>query len=111
MRTPVPFRLLIAFLSLSACDGSARGTFRGVYTYEFEVSAFRACGTSLLWWASGELQPMAQTPPDPGAPGMYAVVDGELSAPGSCGHLGTYPRQLEVRKVRHVEPKPPASCP
>jgi len=80
-----------------------------VYSYGFEVSAFRPCGLSTPWWATGDLTPLRTQPP-PDAASVYAEVDGELSDLGQYGHLGAYPRQLEIRKVRQVSGSIPSTC-
>ncbi len=103
--------MLAQALALSACESGDQGTFQGVFFWGFETSSFRACGTTEFWWASGEIQPLIDVQPAPGAPGVYAVVEGEVSLPGSYGHLGAYPRQIEIRQVQRVEPAPPGSCP
>lgn len=106
MRHIVAAAMLAQTLMHSACNSGETGVFRGVYTGGFEVSDFRACGTDTTWWATGELRRLGGGQPV----GVYAEVQGELSPPGSYGHLGMYPRQIEIRKVRRVEPTPPLFC-
>jgi hypothetical protein len=84
-------------------------TFSGEWEWRFETSAFTANDGRGPWWLSGEGDVWAQL----SAPIMQAgdgpwgrvrlTVEGELSAPGSYGHLGAYERELRVTRVLRAE--------
>lgn len=108
MRPMIVAAVLAQSLLLSACEEGDTGMYGGVYLWGFETSSFRVCGSNELWWASGELQPLVDVTPSPGTSGVYAVISGEVSPPGSYGHLGEYPRGRKVYRV-HAGPDP--QCP
>jgi len=110
MRAKAAAAVLALSLVLSACGEGETGVFRGVFFYGFETSDFRVCGSNEIWWASGNLKPLIDVTPAPGSRGVYAEIQGELSPPGSYGHLGMYPREIEIRKVRRVLAVAEADC-
>jgi hypothetical protein len=77
----------------------------------FEVSAFTCCGSSERWWTSGNLAAVTQFEeqhPEKAIPGgrgnarLFLRALATPSATGNHGHLGQYPRQLEVHEVLEV---------
>lgn len=88
----------------TAPDGSAE--YSGHYSVGFEVSEFVPCSSDESWWLVGTPELMSQVQSDepgraPTTP-VFVRVRGELSGPGSYGHLGTYDRQLTVTEVLEV---------
>ena len=106
-----------AALTTGACSwftSTDEGTFRGIYQHAFEVSSFRPCRSSQLWWledASGTLFGQLP-PPDPVSMVRvaYVVVDGKRSARGEYGHLGIYDYALTVTSVAAVASDTTGAC-
>jgi protein-S-isoprenylcysteine O-methyltransferase Ste14 len=111
MRPMIVAAVLAESLLLFACDEGDSGMYGGVYLWGFETSSFRVCGSNEFWWASGELRRLVEVTPAPGASGVFAVISGEVSPPGSYGHLGQYPREITVRKVPRVLAGADPLCP
>lgn len=114
--------MLLAAAPLAACAANASrpGTgvelYRGHFTTGFEVSDFRRCGSQESWWVGGNMGPVSRfvsTLPEMerrGYPTLYVEWRGEVSAPGSYGHLGRYPREIRVDTVLEVRREGPADC-
>lgn len=82
------------------------GEYAGHYSVGFEVSEFVPCGSDESWWLVGTAELVSQVQGDepggtPTTP-VFVRVRGELSDPGSYGHLGAYDRQLTVTEVVEV---------
>jgi hypothetical protein len=97
---------LAGLLALAACASAPAGPrrFSGSWEFHFETSAFRTdAGAGPYWLAGdGEVWPQLTAPfTQAGTPWgeLHIVVEGELSAPGSYGHLGAYTRELRVTRV------------
>ena len=88
--------LLLGACSPRAADAHAPGNeFSGVYELGFERQTFRACGSTETWWvgtAPASLQRGLGTR-------AYVRVRGTLGLPGAFGHMGRYPRQLQITEV------------
>jgi len=99
--------LAIVLCSLCGCvtppePQTQVGTFRGYYTKGSEVSVFSPCGRRELWWVTGHSEPLLAAVTSPrGLVGgtIYTEFTGELSPPGSFGHLGAYRRQVTVQHM------------
>ncbi len=105
--------LLLAFASVTvgcaSSAGEAPATYSGEWDWRFETSSFASSDGRGPWWLSGEGDVWEQL----SAPIMQAgngpwgrvrlVVEGELSAPGTYGHLGAYERELRVTRVIGAE--------
>jgi hypothetical protein len=96
-----------------------RGMYEGEYIHGFEVSAFVSCGSSDRWWAEGDLvavtdfekQHSDRTTSAGWAPGrLYVRVIATPSAAGNYGHLGSYPRRIEVHEVLEVREWKDSDC-
>ncbi len=88
-----------------------RGVYEGEYLDGFEVSAFIRCGSNERWWTSGNLAVVTrfeENYPERAIPGgrgnarLFLRVLATPSATGNHGHLGQYPRQLDVHDVLEV---------
>ncbi len=97
---------LAGVFALAACASAPVGPprFSGSWEFHFETSAFRTdAGEGPYWLAGdGEVWPQLTAPlTQAGSPWgeAHIVVEGELSAPGSYGHLGAYARELRVTRV------------
>jgi hypothetical protein len=109
-----PAACLLLALSLAACGGSASATHRGHFSYGFETSAFRPCNSDEVWWVTGEGANALIEQYGNAAPAdyeeVYAEVRGQVSEPGSYGHLGAYQRELSVTEVVEVRAKGEEDC-
>ncbi len=97
----------------------ARGVYEGVYVDGFEVSAFIACGSKERWWTKGNLGEVTQyekqhpdnaTPAGWSAARLFVRLDATPSATGNFGHLGSYPRELQVHEVIEVRDYRDGDC-
>lgn len=89
-------------LALCACAGVARPgvptLYRGHYTFGFEVSEFRPCGSDERWWVTnGDWREKLNNPQ---YNEHYLEVEGVVSERGRYGHRGAYDRELEIRELR-----------
>ena len=105
-------------------SASTAVTVEGRYSSGFEVSSLLPCGSNEAWWVGGtayaELAARVRALYGPGdlyAAQMFIRVRGELSPPGTFGHMGAYVRELSVTEVVEVlplgagcEPAAPAMC-
>lgn len=90
-----------------AGDGYKDTSAKGYYTTRFEVSAFRSCGSSAVWFLRSKDREIATTLQelikrssckDPTC--SYPLfIKGALSPLGSYGHMGAYPREIVVYEV------------
>ena len=96
-----------------------RGMYEGEYIDGFEVSAFIACGSRDRWWTEGELSPIVdfeKAHPDKSTPSgwyasrLYLRVLATPTATGNYGHLGSYPRRLDVHEVLEVREWKDTDC-
>lgn len=124
MKTPprLLLSLLLLVLAALACQtlsptpGPTKGEFEGTYSNGFEVSAFVPCeGVSLAtpgyvpaYWLSGTsefydqyyaLVKSSGNDPADGYLSVYIRFKGELSPPGSYGHLGAYSHEITVTEL------------
>ncbi len=82
----------------------------GFYATSFEQSAFRPCHGGQKWWTEGNFgDNYDEIVPWSGAP-VYVRLRGELSMPGSYGHLGGYPRQFTVTEELEMRLPQPGDC-
>jgi hypothetical protein len=100
--------VLLALPLLSgACERTApwpqSGTFVGFYLHGFEISDFKPAGTRERWWIKWGAEVTRPAPCGPSNP-CYAVMRGQLSDPGSYGHLSAYRRELTVTEVLEARP-------
>jgi hypothetical protein len=110
--------LAIVLCSLCGCVTTPEpqtqvGTFRGYYTKGSEVSVFSPCGRRELWWVTGHIEPLLAAVTSPrGLVGgtIYTEFTGELSPPGSFGHLGAYRRQVTVQDMAVARAPKPEDC-
>ncbi|MFI5119276.1 MAG: hypothetical protein ACHQM4_02635 [Thermoanaerobaculia bacterium] len=99
-------------------SGTALGTFDGHWTFGFEQSSFVACGAAERWWLdTGKSTLPAQrkaalgpNAPEGRGPILFIHVRGRLSPPGHYGHLGAYPRELEITEATDVRLPVPTDC-
>jgi len=104
---------LIVLLSIAFLGCRESSTYRGHYTYGFEVSSFTPCGTSARWWATGNTRSLHGVKPGRGrgpAETVYAEIRGIHRWPGLYGHLNRYFHKLTVKEVVVVRPKQPTDC-
>ena len=100
---------------------NAPATFKGLWTLNFEVSAFVPCGSYERWWlgathestlhaqlkaVAGEGSLVEHGHPQP----VYIEVRGRVSEPGHFGHLGAYSRDLEVSAANVVRLPSASDC-
>jgi hypothetical protein len=98
----------LAFLLLGYQAPPSQGSFEGYYETGFERNAFIPLDRNEQWWvlpANDEIgyqliAAMAPSRPPQNRVGhARVVVRGELSPPGSHGHLGLYQRELTVTAI------------
>jgi len=92
-----------------AAPALPRGMYEGELIHGFEISAFIVCGSHDRWWTEGNLDPVwAHENQVPGestsffTAHLYLRLIGTPSASGNYGHLGSYPRRLDVDEVLEV---------
>jgi hypothetical protein len=107
-------RELLAALALvsAGCASTASeapATYLGEWEWRFETSSFASSDGRGPWWLSGEGEvweqisaPITQAGNGPWGR-VRLTVEGELSAPGTYGHLGAYERELRVTRVIRAE--------
>lgn len=91
----------VYFVSCHSMDTalpSPDGSYRGRYTFGFEVGSLTPCGSPEQWWVTVETPVLREALGERTAT-VYTEVRGDLSAKGSYGHLGQYARELVVREV------------
>jgi hypothetical protein len=101
------FRTGALFVLLASCsrspDWPPSGVYSGYYTFGFEVSSFVPTNTKETWWLSGASPCRSLSDAARGKSGenpvIYLEIRGTLSRKGRYGHLGAYPRELNVQKV------------
>jgi hypothetical protein len=112
--------LILLFLASIACQtllpgsGTETGEFEGYYASGFEVSSFVPCDTNAGagygngYWLTGtpefydQYSALVQSSgfdPISGYQSVYVRFKGELSPPGSYGHLGAYEREVNVTEL------------
>lgn len=106
----------LACQTLSPTPGPTKGEFEGTYSNGFEVSAFVPCegvspagpGYVPAYWLSGTTEFYEQYTalvqssghdPATGYLSVYVRFKGELSPPGSYGHLSAYEREITVTEL------------
>jgi hypothetical protein len=92
-----------------AKPGSPTERLSGFYEAGWEKEVFRPCGTQEEWWSWSTTQILKEDPRGWGR--AFVVLEGEVSPPGSYGHLGQYPREIVITRVIEVRPAPGAECP
>lgn len=120
--------LAILFLAALACEifglDPTVDEFEGYYASGFEVSSFVPCGMSEEasygngYWLDGtadfydQYSALVQSSgfdPSAGYLSVYVRFEGELSLPGSYGHLGAYEREVIVTEL--LEMSADKKCP
>jgi len=118
--------LLLATLACQALfpGGAESGEFEGYYASGFEVSSFVPCGMSedasygTGYWLTGtaefndQYRALVQSSghdPISGYQPVFVRFSGELSPPGSYGHLGVYEREVTV--IELLEMSLDGQCP
>ncbi|HYD89067.1 MAG TPA: hypothetical protein VEA80_16440 [Vitreimonas sp.] len=100
-------------LSLTACasplsDGGRRYT--GVYAEGMETMTFRAEGGDETWAVVSGFAPLQAAAPPRADPrdgfSVCATIVGRLSPRGRYGHLGMFPREIEITEVIETRPGP-----
>ena len=115
----------LACQTLSPTPGQTSGEFEGTYSNGFEVSAFVPCegvspgpGYAPAYWLSGTTEfheqytALVQSSghdPSTGYLSVYVRFKGELSPPGSYGHLSAYEREITVTEL--LEMSLDGTCP
>ena len=113
----------LACQTLSPTPGPTTGEFEGYYSSGFEVSAFLPCGEdgdygNGYWWFKGTTEVYQQYyslvessgfNPSTGYLSVYVRFKGELSPPGSYGHLSAYEREITVTEL--LEMSLDGTCP
>lgn len=102
----------LALLFVAACIspfGTGERRFTGVYVEGREITAFEPAGIGGTWSAVGNASALrAALPPgvDP-APGfrVCATIIGRVSPIGRYGHLGLFPREIEIVRVIDARPE------
>jgi hypothetical protein len=95
--------------------------YAGFWTVGFETSAFVPCGSSETWWLSAtnestlpeQLKALAGREVFSSRRNVHLVyleAIGRLSEPGHFGHLGAYPRDLQVSVAKVVRLPSPTDC-
>ena len=95
--------------------------YRGIYTYAFETSSFRPCGSNERWWVSPSREVVrdlrARVPLESNNNrsrarrySVYVEWRGEVSERGRYGHLGAYVRLLRPTEVLDARVERPADC-
>ena len=87
-------------------DWVERGTYSGLYTYDFEVSSFEPDGKEEEWWVtfdSAEYDSKFKPHISLGDYRYHLVVKGKISSRGLHGHLGKYTREIYVEEIIEVE--------
>lgn len=102
--------LLTLVLPAAACASMIGGDseeYQGIYERGFEADAFHPCGTGEAWWVTGgeDLHARYAEVTERDYQPVYVVVRGELSEPGSWGHLGGYDRQIDVEELIAMDPQ------
>ncbi|MBA3968719.1 MAG: hypothetical protein H0X52_01300 [Gemmatimonadetes bacterium] len=92
-----------------AKQGSPTERFSGFYEVGWEKEAFRPCGTQEEWWSWSTGKIIEEDPRGWGR--AFVVLEGEVSPPGSYGHLGQYRREIVITRVIEVRAAPGAECP
>ncbi len=102
---------LLALLTACATPGSAERRYTGEYREGLETMAFQADDRAETWSARGPaiyaLQ--AAAPPREHAHDGFrirATIVGRLSPQGRYGHLGMFPREIEIIEVIETSPAP-----
>jgi hypothetical protein len=107
-------RLFMSCLGLLAAGCASAtsepvSTYSGEWDWNFETSAFTTSDGRGPWWLSGEgdVWEHISAPITQGGNGPWGrvrlTVEGELSAPGTYGHMGAYERELRVTRVISAE--------
>lgn len=95
-------------LGLAGCAGVSTGPgeteLRGHYSWGFEVSSFQPCGAEESWWVAADagLGQRYLEITTRQYDRVYVELRGEVGPEGKFGHLGAYPRELNVREVVEV---------
>jgi hypothetical protein len=111
--------VFLAVLFRRANPGLRAGEFQGHFTAGFEVSSFVPCGSPAApgygqgYWLSADAdvnfyqqydQAIAGLNPPPGGyTTVYVRFKGELSPPGSYGHLGAYSHEILVTDLLEID--------
>jgi len=93
----------------NAATTRAAERFTGIYEAGWKLEIFRPCGTTEEWWTWSMARIVHDDPRGGGR--RLVVVEGEVSAPGRCGHLGRYTRQIVIARVGEVLGDAHARCP
>lgn len=83
--------------------------FSGFYEAGWEKQVFRPCGLQEEWWSWSTDQIIEEDQRGWGQ--VFVVLEGQVSPPGSFGHLGQYPRQIVITQVIQVRAAAGAACP
>lgn len=108
--------MLTLVLALAGCatltDATASREYTGLYASGFEVEGFVPCGTEESWWVAGgeELRERYREVATRPYEAVYVVVRGEVGPEGRYGHLGAYPREIEVSDLVEIRPARPGEC-
>jgi hypothetical protein len=97
---------------LTACTtplGSGERRFTGEYREGLETMVFQADGGTEAWAARGPAIYALQAAAPPRAHQydgfrIRATIVGRLSPPGRYGHLGMFPREIEIIEVIETSP-------
>ncbi|MCB9030634.1 MAG: hypothetical protein H6619_06240 [Deltaproteobacteria bacterium] len=93
----------------------------GFYTSSFELSGFTPCGESetVSWWLeprsaqsrlSSEIKKLGGTGFNPPDKRLYLKAKACVSPDGTYGHLGMFPRHVEIIQLIAVHPEESSDC-
>lgn len=110
----------LSILSLQGCGGShnnqtpSRSRLAGEYSYGFETSAFRPCGTNNRYWVTDGTQTIQDAVPGEYSAQtittVYVDLEGTVGPSGSFGNLGLYEHELSVQRVFSGSTTTPDAC-
>lgn len=100
-------------LVLSPANDSSK-TYRGLYSFGFEVSSFKPCGDEEKWWVVYSSESVSNAlfsvKPDGGYRALYLEAKGTVTDEGQYGHLGEYKREFNITAVVKIQKEIPADC-
>jgi hypothetical protein len=96
-------------LTLAACaTPSGEQRYTGLYSEGLETMTFRAEGRDEHWVVSGNYYALQAAAPPRANPqdgfSVCATIEGRLSERGRYGHLGMFPREIEITRVIEAGP-------
>lgn len=108
MRTIIAAAFVTLLTACASPGGENPRTYSGVYAEGMETMTFRPEGRDEAWAVRSGYEALQAAAPPRADPNdgfrVCATIEGRLSERGRYGHLGMFPREIEITRVIETRP-------